>query len=107
MACNLPLLRRINGARTARKPPVLSSFCSSAYSFWPRTSRRRRRVAASRSRLGWRLAMTTMGLSRGEPRMKQFWHPDELARDWTLSRDEHALLANKTGATRLGFAVLL
>ena len=39
--------------------------------------------------------------------MKQFWHPDELVRDWTLSRDEHALLANKTGATRLAFAVLL
>lgn len=39
--------------------------------------------------------------------MKQFWHPDELAHSWTLSRDEHALLANKTGATRLAFAVLL
>src|SRR5712691_1843805 len=51
--------------------------------------------------------MTTMGLSREETRMKQFWHPDELTtRDWTLSRDEQALLANKTGATRLAFAVL-
>ena len=39
--------------------------------------------------------------------MKQFWHPDELARYWTLSRDEHTWLANKTGATRLAFVVLL
>ena len=39
--------------------------------------------------------------------MKQFWHPDDLAQHWTLSGDEHALLANKTGATRLAFAVLL
>jgi Domain of unknown function (DUF4158) len=39
--------------------------------------------------------------------MKQFWHPDELAHHWTLSGEERALLANKTGATRLAFAVLL
>jgi Tn3 transposase DDE domain-containing protein/uncharacterized protein DUF4158 len=39
--------------------------------------------------------------------MKQCWHPDELAQSWTLSGDERALLANKTGATRLAFAVLL
>jgi hypothetical protein len=39
--------------------------------------------------------------------MKQFWHPDDLAQHWTLSGDEHVLLANKTGATRLAFAVLL
>ena len=39
--------------------------------------------------------------------MKQFWHPDDLAQHWTLSGDEHALLANKTGATHLAFAVLL
>jgi Domain of unknown function (DUF4158) len=39
--------------------------------------------------------------------MKQFWHPDELAHHWTLSREERVLLANKTGATRLAFAVLL
>jgi Domain of unknown function (DUF4158) len=39
--------------------------------------------------------------------MKQSWHPDELARYWTLLSGEHALLANKTGATRLAFAVLL
>jgi Domain of unknown function (DUF4158) len=39
--------------------------------------------------------------------MKQFWHPDELAHHWTLSGEERVLLANKTGATRLAFAVLL
>jgi hypothetical protein len=39
--------------------------------------------------------------------MKQGWHPDELVQHWTLSREERALLGNKAGATRLGFAVLL
>jgi TnpA family transposase len=39
--------------------------------------------------------------------MKPEWHPDELAQHWTLSPDERALLSNKTGATRLRFAVLL
>ena len=39
--------------------------------------------------------------------MKQDWHPDELAHHWTLSDGERELLANKSGATRLGFAVLL
>lgn len=39
--------------------------------------------------------------------MKQDWHPDELAQHWTLDPGERALLANKTGTTRLAFAVLL
>ena len=39
--------------------------------------------------------------------MKQDWHPEELAQHWTLSPDERELLGNKTGATRLSFAVLL
>jgi Domain of unknown function (DUF4158) len=39
--------------------------------------------------------------------MKQDWHPDELARYWTLSSEERELLGNKAGATRLSFAVLL
>jgi hypothetical protein len=39
--------------------------------------------------------------------MKQSWHPDELARNWTLLSDERAWLAHKTGASRLAFAVLL
>src|SRR5215472_15837696 len=39
--------------------------------------------------------------------MKQDWHPDELAQHWTLTHDERELLGNKTGATRLSFAILL
>jgi hypothetical protein len=33
--------------------------------------------------------------------------PDQLIERWTLLEADHALLANKTGPTRLGFAVLL
>jgi TnpA family transposase len=39
--------------------------------------------------------------------MKRLWEPDELVAEWTLSPEELALLANKAGATRLGFAALL
>ena len=39
--------------------------------------------------------------------MKQDWHPDELHRHFILSSEERGWLGNKTGATRLGFAVLL
>jgi TnpA family transposase len=39
--------------------------------------------------------------------MKQDWHPDELIQHWTLSDEECLLLGQKTGATRLAFAVLL
>jgi TnpA family transposase len=39
--------------------------------------------------------------------MKRQWDEDELAEQWTLTPDELALLANKAGPTRLGFAVLL
>ena len=39
--------------------------------------------------------------------MKRAWHPDELAQCWTLNPDELELLGNKTGVTRLRFAVLL
>lgn len=38
--------------------------------------------------------------------MKREWTDLEFA-DWTLLPPEAALLANKTGPTRLGFAVLL
>jgi hypothetical protein len=36
--------------------------------------------------------------------MKRLWAVDELVEHWTLLPDDLALLANKTGATRLGFA---
>src|SRR6266581_435913 len=39
--------------------------------------------------------------------MKRQWTRDELVDHWTLAPNELELLANKTGATRLGFAVLL
>ncbi|MDQ6773413.1 MAG: Tn3 family transposase [Candidatus Dormibacteraeota bacterium] len=39
--------------------------------------------------------------------MQRHWSPDELSAQWTLTPDERTWLANKTGATRLGFAVLL
>ncbi len=39
--------------------------------------------------------------------MKQDWTDEELIEYWTLDETELSLLANKTGATRLGFAVLL
>jgi len=39
--------------------------------------------------------------------MKRVWETDELVEYWTLMPPEVELLANKTGATRLGFAALL
>ena len=39
--------------------------------------------------------------------MKRHWRTDELVEHWTLLPRETELLTNKTGATRLGFAVLL
>jgi hypothetical protein len=44
---------------------------------------------------------------RGARAMKQAWHPDELTQHWTLADDDYRLLGEKTGATRLAFAVLL
>lgn len=39
--------------------------------------------------------------------MKRHWTEEELIERWTLTPDELPLLANKSGATRLGFTVLL
>ncbi len=39
--------------------------------------------------------------------MQQHWTTDELIDHWTLLPAERELLANKTGATRLGFAIML
>jgi hypothetical protein len=39
--------------------------------------------------------------------VKRQWEPEELIEHFTLLESEKALLANKTGASRLGFAVLL
>lgn len=39
--------------------------------------------------------------------MRQRWESDQLVEFWTLEADELALVSNKSGAARLGFAVLL
>ena len=39
--------------------------------------------------------------------MRRQWETEDLIDQWTLHAEERALLGNKTGATRLGFAVLL
>jgi hypothetical protein len=39
--------------------------------------------------------------------MRSDWNAEELISGWTLDEADWGLLANKTGATRLGFAVLL
>lgn len=39
--------------------------------------------------------------------MRRAWAPEELVASWTLVDRDRNLLANKTGATRLGFGLLL
>lgn len=39
--------------------------------------------------------------------MRREWEPEELIASWTLSGRDWELLANKSGATRLGFALLV
>lgn len=39
--------------------------------------------------------------------MRREWEPEELIACWTLLEEDRQLLANKSGATRLGFALLL
>lgn len=39
--------------------------------------------------------------------MKLVWESEELIASWTLVEDDWRLLGNKTGATRLGFALVL
>src|SRR5215467_13461092 len=39
--------------------------------------------------------------------MRREWTPEDLIASWTLVEGDWGLVANKTGATRLGFAVLL
>lgn len=39
--------------------------------------------------------------------MRQEWSPEDLVEQWTLEEGDRELLGNKTGATRLGFALLL
>jgi hypothetical protein len=46
-------------------------------------------------------------ITKERRRVKRDWNADELAEHWTLPPGEKPLLANKTGPTRLGFAILL
>jgi len=39
--------------------------------------------------------------------MRQRWEPEDLVDGWTLLDADRALVANKAGATRLGFGLLL
>lgn len=39
--------------------------------------------------------------------MERVWEPEQLISCWTLDEADWQLLANKTGATRLGFVLLL
>ncbi|MGW7008736.1 DUF4158 domain-containing protein [Streptomyces sp. NPDC054933] len=39
--------------------------------------------------------------------MRQEWSPEELLANWTLGGGDWGLVANKSGATRLGFSLLL
>jgi len=39
--------------------------------------------------------------------MRREWSPDELVESWTLVGQDWLLVGNKSGATRLGFALLL
>jgi hypothetical protein len=39
--------------------------------------------------------------------MRRQWETEELIDQWALHAEDRVLLGNKTGATRLGFAVLL
>ncbi|MFC3450615.1 hypothetical protein [Amycolatopsis speibonae] len=43
----------------------------------------------------------------GSSDIRMDWSDDELAVSWTLVGEDWSLVGNKTGATRLGFAVLL
>ena len=48
-----------------------------------------------------------MHVNKKREYLKGRWTEEELIERWTLTPDERTLLANKTGATRLGFAILL
>ncbi|WP_452444595.1 DUF4158 domain-containing protein [Nocardiopsis aegyptia] len=43
----------------------------------------------------------------GAPLVRQDWPPEQLVDEWTLAEGDRKLLGNKSGATRLGFALKL
>lgn len=56
---------------------------------------------------GWRLRVFLPITTRGRARLRREWSPEELIACWTLVDNDWELLGNKTGATRLGFGLLL
>ena len=48
-----------------------------------------------------------MGEMPTPPGERREWELEDLIECWTLDEEEFALPANKTGATRLGFALML
>ncbi len=56
--------------------------------------------------LSWCVDDVTLSLHPSEVCVR-LWDDDELATEWTVQPSDQPLLANKTGATRIGFAALL
>ncbi|WP_169713651.1 DUF4158 domain-containing protein [Paludifilum halophilum] len=48
-----------------------------------------------------------IGITLGQAYSEKYWDPEELIDLFTLLPNEYRLIGNKTGATRLGFAILL
>jgi hypothetical protein len=58
--------------------------------------------------MSWQIRLLPFMADREEgPVMRREWGLEDLIECWTLDDEESALLANKTGATRLGFALAL
>ena len=58
-------------------------------------------------RLSRKPSFVAQSVTHGKGAMRQYFTPQELADHFTLLPDEQGLLANKSGANRLGFVVLL
>ena len=48
-----------------------------------------------------------VGRRREEGKVREDWEPEDVVAAWTLVDDDRELVANKSGTTRLGFALLL
>jgi len=48
-----------------------------------------------------------MGSREGFPAVRREWEPEELIASWTLTDRDWELISNKSGANRLGFALLV
>lgn len=64
-------------------------------------------LRSTAAKLAYWLPCAAIHPKHGCTTMKRQWTRDELADHWTLAPTEFELLATKSGATRLGFAILL